>query len=520
MERQMSKQEEMNGLMQPTIPSQVLPQDVTPTMQVGDETLLSNEPAELAITVTERAAKQPTKAQVIAAILDQPNMGFVDWKALMGEGVVVKLHIRRVRFRKRLQFADLGIHFSDKETELKMQEIFRLGMKNLLTKEYLDRIEQIEYRARKLLVLYSFDTIWGFFIPVTAYLTFRAQMELLEQDYYQVREDILANYPTITKQVLVDYVRAARHAYRILHQVDPEALTERERGREAFYLAGVRHKVRKILPTPDDIRQSFGFEVSPTYIDLPRLAGDESNEDVQVIPGPLLEKRTIDDITEEEQRELRWRQETTRERQAMMQAMNEDVVRKAREQKQERIDQFLTKIITQVRGLLYDATTNVLASMKKSERLQPRAVVQLRTLVENLRLLNFYGDQDVERAMNLIERLIEVPHEDRDLELIEQRLRQIATVMRSTLLPLEFEFREERLADTDEPAERVSVMETLEKREQAGVPRRPSRAEVREARMELEFSMPSWDDEEREERMEDDIVVRPLGEEREERIWS
>ncbi len=74
--------------------------------------------------------------------------------------------------------------------------------------------------------------------------------------------------------------------------------------------------------------------------------------------------------------------------------------RKAREQKEERSDQFFTTVITQLRGLLYDATTNVLASLKKHERLQPRAVVQLRNPVENLGLLNFYGDKDVERAMN------------------------------------------------------------------------------------------------------------------------
>lgn len=465
--------------------------------------------------------KPPTKAQVIAAILDQPDIQFVDWKALMGEGVVVKLHIRRVRFRKRLQFEDLGIHFPDRETAQKMHEVFRLGMKNLLTKEYLDRIEQIEYKARKVLVAYSYDTIWGPFIPVTAYMSFREQIDLLEQEYYQVCQDILSNYAAITKQVLADYVRAAGQAYRILNKVDPEVLTEREQQREIFYLAAVRRKVRKMLPTPEDIRQSFSFEVSPTYIDLPLLAGEEEEAD---LAGVRVEKRAIEDITEEEQRELRWRQATTKERQEMMRAMNEDVVRKARQQKEERIDQFLTKVIAQLRGLLYDATTNVLASMRKHERLQPRAVVQLKNLVENLELLNFYGDKDVERAMKLIGELINRPREDRDLGLIEQRLREIATVMRSTLLPLEYEFREDRLEDFDDPAARAKAFEELEKRELAGVARKPSRTEVREARMSLGFSLPFWDDT-REERLEEEVVLRPSIqgwsiEEREERTYS
>lgn len=471
-------------------------------------------PAQVSPTSANQDEGRPTKAQVIAAILDEPDMRFVDWAALMGEGVVVRLHIRRVRFRKRLQFEDLGIHFPDTQTREKMHEIFRLGMKNLLTKAYLDRIEQIEYKARKLLKFYAIDTVWGPFVPVTAYRAFRREIDELEEAYYQVRDDILANYVAIMREVLENYVKAAAQAYRILNQVNPEALSERERRREIFYLGSVRHKIRKMLPTQDDIRETFSFEVSPTYIDLPRLAGDDTD-------GALVEKRTIEDVTPEEQRELRWRKESTRERQQMMRAMNEDVVRKAREQKEQRIDQFLTDVITQLRGLLYDATVNVLAALAKHETLPPRSVVQLKNLVSNLQLLNFYGDRDVERAMVLIESLIDRPREERDLEVIEQRLRQIATVMRATLLPLEYEFREERLEDVDDPAERAKALAELEKRELARVPRRPSRQEEREARQALGLTLPAWS-EEREERLDmEKIVPAPVAvtEERAERDW-
>lgn len=281
-----------------------------------------------------------------------------------------------------------------------------------------------------------------------------------------------------------------------------------------------------MLPTPEDIRQSFSFEVSPTYIDLPLLAGEVEDEPIVTPPptsGPIVSPppSTITDITPEEQRELRWRLAGTKDRQVMMQAMNEDVVRKARQQKEERIDQFLTTVITQLRGLLYDATTNVLASLKKRERLQPRAVVQLKNLVENLQQLNFYGDVDVERAMKLIGNLIDKPREDRDLDLIERRLRDIAIVMRSTLLSLEYEFREDRLADGEEPGALAKAAEEREKRGLAGVSRRPSRSEVREARMELGFTLPPWDEETREERMEEGTIpVQLQEEEREERTWS
>ena len=452
----------------------------------------------------------PTKAQVIAQILNEPDIEFVDWQSLMGEGVVVRLHIRRVRFRKRLEFSDLGIHFPNELIQKKYQDIFRLGMKNLLPKKYLDRIEQIEYKARKLLAFYSFETVWGPFIPATAYGKWREAIRELEDAYYTVRDAILEDYPALKKQILQDYVTAAHNSYRIMNRVDPQALSERERQKEIYYLASVRRKIRTMLPTTDDITKTFGFTVVPTYIDLPRLAGDPAGSALPVAPGSQLEKRTIEGVEASEQTELRWLQAGTKQRQAMMQAMNEDVVRQARAKKEERIDEFLTKITSEVRGLLYEATTNVLASMRKNDTLPPRSVVQLKNLVQTLNRLNFYEDRDVERSMKLIDSLIDVPREDRDIALIEQHLQEIAVVMRSTLLPLEYEFREDR-EDANE--------KELEKRELAGIPRRPSTKEVREARMSLGFEIPVWDQEREEREDEGRLAVAVPEDEREERTW-
>lgn len=454
-----------------------------------------------------------TKAQQIAEILNEPAMEFVDWEKLMGEGVVVRLSIKRVRFRKKLHFADLGLHFADGKTRKDMEDIFRLGMKNLLPGDYIRRLEAIESRARKLLQRSAFETVWGSFIPVTAYQTWRDENQQFVDAYYAERDKILKNYTALKREMIGKYTEAARNAYRILNNLDPQALSEREQEREAWYLAAFRRKIRKMLPSPEDITQSFDFVVTPTYIDLPLLLKGEPGEAV-------LEKQTIEGVTPQEQVELRYRQQGARRRQELMEQMNRDVVKKAKEQKQRLVDEFLTTMITQLRGLLYDATTNVLYSLKKHESLQPRAVVQLKNLVENLSLLNFYGDQDVERAAKLIRSLIDRPRADRDLEEIEERLREIGTVMRATLLNLEYEFREDRM-DSEEPRERELAALDLEKRELAGLPRRPSPEEIREARMALEaVELPSWETI-REERLEQETSHPVVLEEmvREERTW-
>ncbi|MGB8346595.1 MAG: hypothetical protein WCD86_17040 [Ktedonobacteraceae bacterium] len=473
-------------------------------------------PTETTTIPSEEEPEQPTrtKAQEIAAILDEPEMQFVDWEKLMGEGVVVRLHIKRVRFRKKLTFEDLGLHFPDERVRSSMEDIFRLGMKNLMPRQYIDRLQQIEDRARKLLKARSFETVWGPFIPVTGYFSWREKTQQLIDDYFAVRDEILRDYATIIKQVIRNYTDAARNAYRILNRMDPDVLTEREREREAWYLAGFRRKIRKMLPKPDDVVKSFDFVVGPTYIDLPALTkGDESRQQ-------NLDKPVIESVTEEEQVELRFRQEAARQRQRLLDEMNRDVVKKAREQKERLVDAFLTTVITQLRGLLYEATSNVLSSLKKHDSLQPRAVVQLKNLVEQITQLNFYGDRDVERAAALIQQLVDRPREDRDLALIEMRLRQIATVMRSTLLNLEYEFREERL-DADDPREQAQALQDTEKRELAGIARKPSRNDVREARLALGFTIPPWE-KEREERLESEArpSMAPTAIGREERVWS
>ena len=476
----------------------------TPSTSDGIEEATAQEP-------DQDQSKSParTKAQEIAEILNEPDIQFVQWETLMGEGVIVRLHIKRVRFRKKLTFEDLGLHFAQPHTQQAMADVFRLGMKNLLPGEYIRRLETIESTARKLLQRSSYDTVWGAFVPVTGYLAWREKNQELIDAYYSERDTILQNYASIKKEVIASYTEAARNAYRILNKLDPQVLSEREKEREAFYLAAVRRKIRRMLPSEQDITESFDFVVSPTYIDLPLLLKEQKQ------PGQrILEKQTIEGVTSEEQRELRWLQAGTQQRQEMMREMNRDVVEKAQEQKKRLIDDFLTTVVSHLRAIIYDATTNVLAALKKHETLPPRSVVQLKNLVEQISLLNFYNDRDAERIMNALKSLIDQPREKRDLVVIEQRLREIATVMRASLLNLEYEFREEREDSEEAATER-------EKRIVAEVTRRPSRQDVREARFSLDLELPTWDDN-REERLDENqarSVISPE-EERQERAWS
>jgi len=437
------------------------------------EMLAGNLPEPSAEASSDELERLARKEQIISAILSEPNMQVVRWDRLMGGGVLIKLEIGHPRFRTSLEPSDLGISLPrDRRAREAMERIFQLGKKALLPQDYLERIERIENRARKWLVRSSFETEFGRFVPHTSYQDWKERTALMGQEFMQVRDEIIRDYKKIVTRVLRDHVQAARHAYNLLHGIQVDSITgeegitpeqSRERSR---HMAQVARRVREAIPTVVEIEVKFRFQFTPTFIDLRPLMPD----------GTLM-------IDSEEVRAWQLQKEMEQEQRRAMDAMINDVVASARKQKQQMIDQFLNDLITQLRALVYEACLNVAASLKSgrgtrttkegNERMHPGLLSQLSTMIEQARSLNFYNDRDIDRMCNLVEREIKTPPKDRSLQEIEQLLTEIATVNRSTLLSLEYEF-----ADTRE--EREILVE-------AGIASVPAYEEVREAREELEL---------------------------------
>ena len=61
--------------------------------------------------------------------------------------------------------------------------------------------------------------------------------------------------------------------------------------------------------------------------------------------------------------------------------MNRDVLEQARRQKEEMIGGFMSDLLINLRGLVYETTTDVLASIEKNWSMHPKSLEQLRNLV-------------------------------------------------------------------------------------------------------------------------------------------
>ena len=246
--------------------------------------------------------------------------------------------------------------------------------------------------------------------------------------------------------------------------------------------------VRAHIPDAEYFRRSFYYETELEYVPLPSLLAEEQAEAERIEQEARIERerREAEHLLEMER--IRAAEIAVRtaadERLRMLREMNREVVEQARKRKKQLIDRFLRDVAAQLRSLVYDVCTNVLATMERNDgRLHPRSVVQLQNLVEQLERLNFTGDREVEEIIKEVRYHLNQPAERRSPAEIEKALRDIASVARATLIGLWEQPRSaRRLGIPDEPPEPL-VREIRRRRFEAeempelpgldAVPRRP-----------------------------------------------
>jgi hypothetical protein len=387
-----------------------------------------------------QTAKQ-TQRQYIAQILgeDEENITATDpaWARLMKEGVLVRLHIGRWRAKTKLSWSDLGIVLGNEEDK-KLRGVIDLGHKKLLPGSILKELDAAETGARRWVEKMSYRTYWGFFLPVTAYEEWKSKNDELKAEYFRLRRDLVSNYDQMKKTVLNDYRIAAHEAYKRLGALHPETLNRFPT--ESSFVANFLEIIESHLPTALAVQNSFYYTAELQYIPLPSLLAGERAEAERIEAARLLEREQEEAafrLEREQERaasQLIWTEAQWKEK--LMRDMHADVIGKAQQQKEEMIDTFLRDLIVQLRGTVYQATTDVVAAIQKKDGLAPRSIVQLKSLVKQVKNLNFYDDKEIEQMMGPIRSILNQDADDRNVAAIEQQLLNIATVTRVSLMEL------------------------------------------------------------------------------------
>jgi hypothetical protein len=386
--------------------------------------------------------------------VDGIKTGNPKWLALMREGVVVKIHVRRWRAKSRLDLTDLGL---PSESDDLIGDLLNLGDKRLLPKDLASRLEAIESAGRKALDRNGFATFWGTFVPANNFDTWKTENDTQKQRYLAARNDLRDSYTDIVAQLTDAYRGAARAAFRRAKALDLRSMTRQDLLDEALFVTTFVRRITAQIPAENQVYDSFGWEEEYTYIPLPSLLAEDAAERDRITA-----ERNLARQREELERDDLWhtitiRDEADRARRDALIRMNEEVTAEARTKKQQLIDGFLGDLVKQLRSLIYEATTDILATMQRSAgKLHPRSVVQLRNLIEQVSQMNFFGDTEtdamIRRVRSIFDQRPEAGKRSDNTADLQTALRDVAIITRASLLDLGEQPRASRVIGDEDTA--------------------------------------------------------------------
>jgi len=197
------------------------------------------------------------------------------WLALMREGVVVKLHVRRWRAKHRLSADDLGLPRASDDL---IGDLLELGDKRLLPVDLARKLEAIESAGRKALERSGYTTFWGTFVPATNFNDWQAENDAHKARYFAARDEIAERYDEIVAELTAAYRGAARAAFRRARALAEEEITREMLIDEAFFVDRFLRRIRALIPSAEEIQRSFDLEEEYTYIPLPSLLAEDAAE--------------------------------------------------------------------------------------------------------------------------------------------------------------------------------------------------------------------------------------------------
>lgn len=378
----------------------------------------------------------------------------------MTDGVIVTLHIGRPRFSASIApkrggsafgLEKLGITHSE-HAEQVIQDYFALGRHSLLPTELQRELASIETAARLCLERYSFRTHWGFFLPTANYGDWKAENDKHEHRFWEKKTYVLDHYDEILEEVIAAYRTLAEDAW--MHSTFGTMIL-RDRGdhlsKDAFdglyqrlsggrgkeeFIEGYLSAIRGDMPNRNEVTQAFVYEVELGYIPLPSLLARDMDEADHIIRARALrdaqlraemeaieaQRRTeldaawrqqqldaakqqaeLDKLNQQQraERELAQRKlQVEQEKIERQRAMDRDVLAKARQQKDQLIQEFRDGIIAQINELIFEVCEQTLHSLDKQEgTLRGPVSERLRDLVRRLEHLNFLEDEQVDQQI-------------------------------------------------------------------------------------------------------------------------
>lgn len=327
--------------------------------------------------------------------------------ALMGQGTIVKLSIARWRATATLTPEMLGLSFVDGDSHQFSKQYISLGKQKLLPPDVLKQITQIENRARKCIDSYSFNTVWGKFVPFTAFDEWESENEKIREEFMACANDLVNRYDGIVNSVKDDYKNMARDVWKRLY---PNS----ETGPTASFIENFVSKVINKMPRREDFLATFKYDTT-----------------LFIIPMPSFVEQNVAEANEIKRKEEMAQFETDLEKQTKKKIANQYV-----EKKKELIDGFLESTVYEMRKYVAELCDSVLESLMGSQKdLKQSQINKLNAMIKRVKLLNFHNDEEVNEKLDGLSLEINRLKGERNKGIISDKLKQLVEMGKKEFVP-------------------------------------------------------------------------------------
>ena len=197
-------------------------------------------------------------------------------KNIFTNAVLVDVNISAWTAEKQLTAEDLGINPE------KLPKSFKLGKKSLIPTAIIATFKHLDYEARHLLKVMSYEFGFGQarLLPKKLAVDFDTQFNAIKAKYDAAAVDLVQNYNTYKMDMRKDFVDAAKEAYERINKIQGvSTMTEEE------FINGFLERISKQYPTSDSIFNRFDMDYAVCQTELPDLT-----------------EATIDDVAEEDEK--------------------------------------------------------------------------------------------------------------------------------------------------------------------------------------------------------------------------
>ena len=289
--------------------------------------------------------------------------------------VLVDVNVGGWTAEKQLTAEDLGLRKED------LPKNFRLGRKTLISAEIIRQLRHEENAARNLLKNMSRPFPLGQFraVPKKAMEKFISKFEEIKEKRNKIVKDLVDNFSKYKYEMRIEFVKAAKVAYKRLLQIDSKLLYKKDKDgnptndlySEYEFVNQFLARIETSYPNPQSISSKYYTEFVPFQMELPDLC-----------------EATIDDVAEEnEKAELIKQGYQARKTKELCNSMMND------------LRGYAKTLVEQNREDAKKALTLLANCIKEGKRFSESHVRSVAKMIENFEMFNIVNDDRLEQAL-------------------------------------------------------------------------------------------------------------------------